>query len=1079
MLIGFFMRQIPFICIFLFILSTYASTANAESNINLETHRPLKALILVSASYGRPGIEAFNKGFLDAWNSRGMSTTSVTVHYLDMNRGNRDSTKNDIKKYILSRESKTDYDLIVLVQQDAVDFFFEELNEHIAPDATLLIAFAKTTREILKHRNRRAVTPLDALEFNTTIDTALKLFPKTKNIVLASGNAASDKAPFVDFLKNDAIKYKNKVQFDYPQNLTFFQMKKMLSTLGPDTIVLRGSYGTDVSMMDLGKTPVELGLELSHASSVPNFVLFETAIGSAPVVGGQVQPLISMGGALLSEGLKITRRNSAGTLIEAEMPSIAVYDHSQVIRHSGRVSALPAHAKILNRPSSIWVDYKWEAASLIVFIISLLTAITAMLFERKKTKTFASRLEVSQRQLQAIIDHAPHVAIQKYDRTGLIKEWNPASTTMFGWTRSEAVGKTVRELLGDSKACVLLENSIQKSIEGKSEPQHRKTIVTKDGTHREILTTCFQLPSSHGQFNIVSMDVDVTELKRHEDSLLKLASVFEHATEGLLIADLDGRILSVNDALCKISGVGKSEIEKHHYVRFLSIITDDCASIQDDIEDAVRTSGFWRSEIFGRTLLGEPVWLSLSLNIVKDHLGRPKHLVGLIADISELKQKQFTLERLAHYDRLTDLPNRVLFSKKLHLAMSSTTENCSKIAVLYIDLDGFKQINDQHGHDMGDQLLVEIARRMKGILRGQDTIARLGGDEFAAVLTDLFLDDDIQPLLERLIHSVSKPVIVNARELRVTASVGVCFYHEGQVDADQLLRHADQAMYAAKQSGKNRFRVFDSEHERTVLTKNNELLRLQQALLNREFVLHYQPKVNAATGTILGVEALIRWIHPERGLVPPGLFLPLIENHPLSVSIGEWVLDEALSQAQRWFDLGYHIPISINVDGTQLAQHDFVEKLASSIALYPSLPRHTLELEILESSALDRVSDIGAVIRRCSAMGVDTSLDDFGTGYSTLSYLKELPVNVLKIDQSFIRNIINDESKSDLAIIQAILGLAHGFGREVIVEGVETSEHIQVLLALGCEKMQGYAFSKPIPADSIIPWINTEWKRRP
>jgi len=451
--------------------------------------------------------------------------------------------------------------------------------------------------------------------------------------------------------------------------------------------------------------------------------------------------------------------------------------------------------------------------------------------------------------------------------------------------------------------------------------------------------------------------------------------------------------------------------------------------------------------------------------------------VSLYMDVTATKQHERELERLAHFDALTGLPNRVLLADRLRHGMSQVTRRGHQLGVAYLDLDGFKFVNDAHGHEVGDQLLLVLASRMKQALREGDTLARIGGDEFVAVMMDVAGPIDSVPMLTRLLAAADAPVALLGREMRVSASVGVTFFPQGQdVDAEQLMRQADQAMYQAKQAGKNRYHFFDAEHDVNQRGQFEDLQRLRQALDRQEFVLYYQPKVNMRTGDVIGAEALIRWQHPERGLLPPAVFLPLLEDHPLAVDVGQWVIDTALAQMASWQAAGTHLPVSINVGARQLQQVGFVAHLRASLARFPQVDPADLQIEVLETSALEDMSRVTEVMAQCKAMGVQYALDDFGTGYSSLTYLKRLPVTLLKIDQSFVRDMLDDPD--DLSILVGVLDMSASFHRQVIAEGVETIAHGHMLLRLGCDLAQGYGIARPMPAQDLPDWA-ASWIRDP
>ena len=430
-------------------------------------------------------------------------------------------------------------------------------------------------------------------------------------------------------------------------------------------------------------------------------------------------------------------------------------------------------------------------------------------------------------------------------------------------------------------------------------------------------------------------------------------------------------------------------------------------------------------------------------------------------------------KHIVHYDVLTNLPNRVLLADRLNQAIARSHRGHNSLAVVFLDLDKFKEVNDIYGHNVGDELLIVVSNLMKEALREGDTLARIGGDEFVAVLPDLDQKEDYQQVLERLLLAASMPITIGEIELQVSASIGVTLYPQDGADADILMRHADQAMYLAKQAGKNCYHLFDTEHDDAVNFRQESINHISAAFDRGEFILHYQPKVNMLTGKIVGVEALIRWEHPARSLIQPMDFLPIIEGHILSLDIGEWVIDTALSQISQWQKMGIKLPVSINISAYQLQQSNFVTRLTALLAAHKDVSPHDLELEILETSILEDVHHVSTIMTACIAHGVNFALDDFGTGYSSLTHLRRLPANLIKIDQTFVRDMLHDAD--DLAIIKGVIALAKSFKRNVIAEGVETIEHGSALLQIGCELAQGYGIAKPMPANDIPAWISN-WK---
>jgi len=565
------------------------------------------------------------------------------------------------------------------------------------------------------------------------------------------------------------------------------------------------------------------------------------------------------------------------------------------------------------------------------------------------------------------------------------------------------------------------------------------------------------------------------ERKRAGEKLKTLSLAVAQSPVSIVITDPLGYIEYVNPKFEQITGYRSTEAIGR---------TPRILKREDPLHEAHHalwrtiTSGEnWSGEFHNQRKDGTRFWEFTTISPILDEQGALIHFVAVQEDITQRKEDHRQLEHFAHFDALTSLPNRVLLADRLHQAMAQAKRCDQRLVVVLLDLDGFKAVNDRHGHQAGDQLLIAVAARMKQALRDGDTLARLGGDEFVAVLLNLPDVAASVPMLTRLLGAAADPTQVGDLVLQVSASLGITVYpQEEDVDADQLLRQADQAMYQAKLAGKNRYHVFDAEQDRSVRGHHESLERIRLALSAREFVLYYQPKVNMRTGAVIGAEALIRWQHPEQGLLPPIAFLPVIEDHPLSIELGEWVIDTALTQVKLWKMCGLDIPVSVNVGAHQLQQADFAPRLLAILAKHPDIRPGDLELEVLETSALEDLAHVFAVIEACQRIGVSFALDDFGTGYSSLTYLKRLPVTLLKIDQSFVRDMLHDPD--DLAILEGVIGLAIAFGRQVIAEGVETVEHGAKLLQLGCELAQGYGIGRPMPAHALPDWA-AAWRPDP
>lgn len=471
---------------------------------------------------------------------------------------------------------------------------------------------------------------------------------------------------------------------------------------------------------------------------------------------------------------------------------------------------------------------------------------------------------------------------------------------------------------------------------------------------------------------------------------------------------------------------------------------------------------------------GRGQWVRNLGNIVhRDARGKPLRMVGVGIDVSHQRAQQETLQRLAHHDALTGLPNRVLLAEQLQAAMARAREGGQLLGVAYLDLDGFKPVNDRLGHGAGDRLLVVMSGRLTRSLRPVDCVARLGGDEFVILLPGLGSRAECEQLLQALMAGISAPYTLDGERVVVTASIGYTLYPDDEADADALLRHADQAMYVAKQAGRNRFHAFDTAHERALQVRRTQTAELSEALAQGQFALYLQPKVDMRRGVVVGAEALARWQHPERGLLAPGAFLHLIENTELEAWFGEWVVDSALQLIAQLGRQGLALPVSINVSAQHLQHEGFADWMEHRMALRPEVPAHRLELEITESAALYDIDHVAAELERLRGRGLTVSLDDFGTGYSSLAYLRRLPLDHIKLDRSFVHNMTTDPG--DRAIVQGVIGLGASFGHRIIAEGVETVEQGALLLDLGCAWAQGYCIARPMPPDAFAAWA-AEWR---
>lgn len=670
-------------------------------------------------------------------------------------------------------------------------------------------------------------------------------------------------------------------------------------------------------------------------------------------------------------------------------------------------------------------------------------------------------LRRKQQQLEGLIENAPAVVYLK-DPTGRYTMVNRRYAELLGVEPDDILGKTDFELHPEPVAQLLVENDSKVMLSGES-ARFEETLQQGESVlvYESIKFPLFD--KQHQPYALCGISADITERKRNENNLQLFKKVVESANEAVVITDLDGLITHINPAYEAITGYSEAEV-----------IGNTPGLVRSDRHDAefyqkmwhsIHSEGHWEGEIWDRRRNGElfPKWLSI--NTVYDANGEPVNHVGIFTDITEKKQTEERLLNLAYYDPLTQLPNRSLFQERLEHDIAACRRHGKKLAVLFIDLDRFKYINDTFGHIAGDQLLATMAERVKAEIRESDTVARLGGDEFTVILSEIHSAGDASSVADGIVDALYRPFAIQENEIRVGGSVGIAIFPDDGEDYDALSKKADMAMYQAKSHGRNNYQFFSAEMNRYVTERVAVEGELHQAIENREFQVYYQPKYHFTDERLSGMEALVRWNHPTLGLVPPDRFIPIAEDSGLILPIGQQVLEQACAQVAEWSrEYGDTPHIAINLSAKQFRQKDLIA-VTEAVLEQSGLRPEQVEMEITESTIVGDVDAAINTMQRLRDLGLSLAIDDFGTGYSSLNYLKRFPVNTLKIDRSFIRDITINAN--DAAIVRAIIALAHSLDLKVVAEGVETREQLEYLGKEGCHEAQGYYFSRPVPADEM------------
>ncbi|RZA29868.1 MAG: bifunctional diguanylate cyclase/phosphodiesterase, partial [Lysobacteraceae bacterium] len=653
------------------------------------------------------------------------------------------------------------------------------------------------------------------------------------------------------------------------------------------------------------------------------------------------------------------------------------------------------------------------------------------------------------------IELAPAVAVHSRDASGIVRFWNHACTQLFGIPASSALGKPFRDLVSHLDRQAEFDSTIDAIWrDGVAPAPCDWQIETAAGRQLWLHSNYFPVKRDGATQQVFCMEIDVTGRKQVEADLVQAARVFENAHEAIIVMDPEYRVQTVNQAFTAITGFSPAEI-----------IGSTLASLPWG-EQAEGASGFyetiwsqldgrdrWQGELPAVRKNGEHYTAWVALTTIRDPHGAPSNTMATLSDISERKRVEAQVRHQAEHDTLTGLPNRALFLDRMHHALATWRRQHDSFALLFVDLDRFKAINDNNGHRAGDAVLREVATRLRGCVRGVDTISRLGGDEFVVLLADIGGVDQAAHVANAVMQAVSRPIEVSGHVLTLSASIGVAICPTDGSDVDTLMHHADVAMYHAKESGRSSFRFFSPEMNARVLARSELEQRLRQALERKEFVLEYQPEIDVGSGLVIGMEALIRWRHPERGLLLPHEFLPVAEECGLIVPIGEWVLGEACTQARAWRDAGHAVTVAVNLSDIQFLHGRLLETVDAALA-QSGLAPSWLDLEITEGAIMRGDQGLDDTVKSLRERGVQLTIDRFGTGLSSLSSLRRFPLSKLKIDRSFVSDIEHDPM--DAALIPAIIAVARSLRLRVVAEGVETEEQLRFLRQHGCDEYQGF-----------------------
>ncbi|WUR12492.1 EAL domain-containing protein [[Empedobacter] haloabium] len=649
--------------------------------------------------------------------------------------------------------------------------------------------------------------------------------------------------------------------------------------------------------------------------------------------------------------------------------------------------------------------------------------------------------------LVAALELMPGVAVCSIDRAGVVRFCNQACARLCGVTPQQAVGRRLDELLSrgerEAEHAALLEAVWQTGRHG---PAGDWIVRAADGREHWVCST--KLPIFQGELGqVFCMDVDITARKHAERTLTLAAQVFENSRDAILLTDSQRRIISVNRAYGGITGFDACEVLGRPLTVSRAGVEDE--TFLREVWNQIEVLDHWQGETCSRRRDGEvfPAWLSLTA--IRDGQGQVSNYMAILSDITERKRSEEHTRHLAEHDFLTDLPNRVLLLDRLSLALSAARRKGSMLAILFLDLDRFKPVNDTLGHQVGDALLREVAARLLKCVRKVDTVSRQGGDEFVVILADIGGIDHAAHVAEAVRQAIGQPYRIGEHELHISASIGVSIFPSDGDDIDTLIQNADVAMYHAKEGGRDGFRFFSAAMNQRIVERATFENGLRRALDEQQFELVFEPELDVRSGVLVGAEALVRWRHPELGLLAPERFLDVAEEAGLMVPIGNWVMREACRHARAWHDEGHQVGVAVNLSPAQFQQRDLLEQVQAALD-EAGLEARFLELELTEAILMQGGAGVADTLRGLRQLGVRLSLDDFGTGWSRLGQLKDYPIDKLKIAQAFLAGGF------DPTVIRTIIAMARSMDMTVIAEGVETAEQLEFLRGQGCDQYQGY-----------------------
>ena len=1019
-----------------------------------------RLLLLYSYHPGFPTSEKVLSGIKSAFEDGNRPV--IEIEYMDSKRLNDQQVRDhyyDFLDYKLS--FRPTYDLIITSDDNALNFAVTHQNK-LFPETPLVFLGVNNIEKAKSLESNPLISGVvEAPSFSETLKLSQKLMPERTNIHILADNripSLSDLSAAKNALKTSQNLNSHTIMLS---ELSWRQLGEKLNELSNQDILLLISAFKDKHNKTLSFED-SLKFITSH-TQIPILHTWEHGIESG-LMGGVVVSHQEQG----YQAGRIARDVLSGKPI-ADIP-ILLQSPNRVMLNYQKIKEFKITEQSAPK-NTVWINYKTSLLyqhlnSLIILLLVFFTLAGISIFLARKNfkiQAISNQLEEQTSFLRLLMSTIPDLVWIKNPK-GVYLLCNQRFELFFGAEEKDIINKTDYDFVDKELADFFRKHDIN-AMEAKH-PLINEEWVTFASTGEKALLETIKTPIydhvTGGLLGVLGVGRDITKRRESENALRLSASVVENTAEGVVITDKQTNIIQVNKAFSEITGFSADEIKGKPTSTLKSGIQDE--SFYREMWFELTHLGRWSGELINKRKDESlyPVWQTISAVFDDNH--ELCHYVSVFSDISQIKKSQQEVFHLAYHDTLTNLPNRSLLIERMDQAVKHADRSHKAFALMFLDLDNFKNINDSRGHLAGDDLLTNTAKILESTIREKDTVARVGGDEFVLLFDDVTSADKAARLARKILKTLQNPIDIDGGQVEISASIGICLYPADGETATELLKNADTAMYRAKQQGRNNFQFYTEQLTKEVIKRVELETELRHAIRRNEFTLHYQPQIDLVSGQLIGAEALIRWTNQKLGSVPPDQFIPVAEETGIIHKIGSWVLHEAAQQIHHWQQKELKFgPVAVNIAGPQITHEQLTNEVLGLLTKF-NLTADQIALEVTETFVMQHESSIHQ-LKTLDAMGIELAIDDFGTGYSSLSYLKKLPVRKLKIDQSFVRDIPNDPD--DMAIARTIMALAETLNLKVIAEGVETEQQAQFLKSIGCNEAQGYFYSKPLPAQEF------------